>query len=347
MIVSRNHPPMTATPAPRDDTPPGLWAITSYFNPLHYRTRAENYRTFQRRLRVPLLTVEQGYDGRFDLDGSDATTLVQVPARDVMWQKERLLNLALESLPADCEIVVWLDADILFDRDDWPQRAVEALDSSVMAQLFSRTCYLPREVDLARPLADQRYLQRRSTASGLVGGVLQENTLSTTLEALKAHGMALDYANGHAWVMRRDLLQSVGFYEAMIVGGGDYVFLQAALGQFEAVRKGHGWTAPDSPQYRHFLRWAERFHDVVRSRIGMVPGDIFNLWHGELLDRRYMPRHQILTGHGFDPERDIAIDEHGSLCWASDKPALHEAVREYFRGRQEDGRRDQERAVTP
>src|SRR5262245_28782478 len=136
MIVSRTDPPMTATPASRADTPPGLWAITSYFNPLHYRTRAENYRVFQQHLRVPLLTVEQGYDGRFDLDRGDATTLVQVPARDVMWQKERLLNLALESLPADCEIVVWLDADILFDRDDWPERAVEALDSSVMAQLF-------------------------------------------------------------------------------------------------------------------------------------------------------------------------------------------------------------------
>ena len=338
---------MAATPASRADTPPGLWAITSYFNPLHYRTRLVNYRLFQRRLGVPLLTAELGYDGRFDLDEGDATTLIQVPARDVMWQKERLLNLALEALPRECETVVWLDADILFDRGDWPQRAVEALGSAVMVQLFSRTCYLPRDVDLSRPLAEQGYLQRRSTASGLVGGVLQENTLSTTLEALKAHGMALDYANGHAWAMRRDLLQDVGFYEAMIVGGGDYVVLQAALGQFEAVRNGHGWTAPNSPQYRHFLRWAKRFHAVVQSRIGMVPGDIFNLWHGELLDRRYMPRHQILTGHGFDPERDIAIDEHGSLCWSSDKPALHAAVREYFRGRQEDGRKDEGPAVTP
>src|SRR5512134_2492808 len=64
-------PSMTATPSPRADTPPGLWAITSYFNPLHYHTRLANYRTFQRHLGVPLLTVEQGYDGRFDLDGRD------------------------------------------------------------------------------------------------------------------------------------------------------------------------------------------------------------------------------------------------------------------------------------
>lgn len=115
------------------------------------------------------------------------------------------------------------------------------------------------------------------------------------------------------------------------------MFLQAALGQFETVREGHGWTAPDSPQYRHYLRWAERLHAVVQGRIGMVPGNIFNLWHGELLDRRYMARHQILTAHNFDPDRDIAIDQHGALRWSSDKPVLHQAVLEYFRGRQEDG----------
>lgn len=322
------------------DAVPGLWAITSYFNPLGYRTRRANYHTFRQHLNgVPLLTVEQGYRGRFDLGPGDATRLVQIPARDVMWQKERLLNVALGALPPDCDTVVWLDADILFEREDWPRRAVEALGEAAMVQLFSRAHYLPREVDLARPLAEQAYLQRRSTASGLVGGVLDENAFGTSLEILRAHGMASDYSNGHAWAMRRALLQQAGFYEAMIVGGGDYVFLQAALGQFEAVRQGHGWTAPDCRQYQHYLRWAERFHRIVQGRIGMVPGNIFNLWHGELRDRSYLPRHKILTEHDFDPDRDIAVDEHGSLCWASDKPALHRAVWEYFQSRQEDGRR--------
>lgn len=207
-----------------------------------------------------------------------------------------------------------------------------------MVQLFSRCHYLPREVDLSRPLAGQSYLQRRSTASGLMGGVLEQNEFGTSREELRAHGMASDYSNGHAWMMRRAVLQQAGFYDAMIVGGGDYVFLQAALGQFEAVRDGHGWTAPESRQYPHFLRWAEPFHHLVQARIGVVPGDIFSLWHGELLDRQYLPRHAILLRHDFDPDRDIAIDDHGCWRWSSDKPGLHEDVREYFCARREDGR---------
>jgi hypothetical protein len=167
---------------------------------------------------------------------------------------------------------------------------------------------------------------------------LEQNEFGTSLETLKAHGMAGDHSNGHAWMMRRENLRQAGFYEAMIVGGGDYVFLQAAIGQFEPVRDGHGWTSRNSRQYSHYLRWAERCYRVVQGRIGFVPGNIFNLWHGELLDRRYLPRHGILIAHDFDPDRDIAIDDEGGLRWNSDKPAMHQAVLEYFRDRQEDGR---------
>jgi hypothetical protein len=214
---------------------------------------------------VPLLTVEQGHRNRFELDAGDATVLLQIPSRDVMWQKQRLLNRALAALPPDCYTVAWLDSDILFERADWPRRAMDALEQTVMVQLFRRASYLPRDVGFSRPLAEQSYLQRRSAAFGLVGGGLAQNAFVTSLEALKAHGMASDYCNGHAWVMRRDLLRQARFYEAMVVGGGDYVFLQAALGQFETVRHGHGWTAPDSRQYRHFLRWAERLYTVVQG----------------------------------------------------------------------------------
>jgi hypothetical protein len=321
--------------------PPGLWAITSYFNPMRYRTRRANYRIFRKHLTVPLLTVEEGHQGKFELDQQDATILVQIPSRDVMWQKERLLNLALKALPPECHTVAWLDSDILFERADWLQRGVEELERALMVQLFSRAYYLLKEVDFSRSLTEQSYLQRRSTASGLLGRVLEQNEFGPSLDILKAHGMASDYSNGHAWMMRRELLEQAGFYEAMIVGGGDYVFLQAALGQFEAVRVGHGWTTLGSRQYSHFLRWAEGFHRVVQGRIGLVRGNIFNLWHGELLDRQYLARHRILTAHDFDPDQDIAIDKTGGLRWNSDKPALHQAVLDYFRGRREDGPEDQ------
>ena len=70
-----------------------LYAITTYYNPASYRRRLRNYR-LQAGLKVPLVTVELGFGGTFELTGDDADILVRLPAGSILWQKERLLNVA-------------------------------------------------------------------------------------------------------------------------------------------------------------------------------------------------------------------------------------------------------------
>ena len=76
-----------------------FWAITCYFNPIGYRRRLENYRVFRQRLKLPLVAVELSFDKRFELAAGDAEILVQVHSPSILWQKERLLNVALKSVP--------------------------------------------------------------------------------------------------------------------------------------------------------------------------------------------------------------------------------------------------------
>src|SRR5207248_771616 len=99
-----------------------LWAITSYFNPMQYQRRRANYRLFRKYLRVPLVAVELSYGPDFELTGADADILIQLRGKDVMWQKERLLNVALSALPTDCHKVIWTDCDIIFETEDWSER---------------------------------------------------------------------------------------------------------------------------------------------------------------------------------------------------------------------------------
>ena len=94
-----------------------LWTITSYFNPVRYARKLENYRAFRRRLNVPLVAVELFYDSKPELTKSDADILIQISGRDVLWQKERLLSIALRSVPDHCDKVAWLDCDLLFDAE--------------------------------------------------------------------------------------------------------------------------------------------------------------------------------------------------------------------------------------
>src|SRR5262245_20587299 len=112
-----------------------FWAITSYFNPFDEPRRLENFRRFRSGLGAPLVAVELAYGDRFDLTECDADILVQLRGADVMWQKERLLNLALAALPASCSYVAWLDCDILFTDKDWAARASDLLQRFSIIQL--------------------------------------------------------------------------------------------------------------------------------------------------------------------------------------------------------------------
>jgi hypothetical protein len=114
-----------------------LWGITCYFNPAGYRRRLANYRLFRERLIVPLVTVERG--------------------RDVLWQKERLLNIALNVLPDSCRKVVWLDCDIIFQGDDWPRRTSLLLERFKMVQPFSHVYLLSQDLvpDEKRPAGSE------------------------------------------------------------------------------------------------------------------------------------------------------------------------------------------------
>src|SRR6516165_312417 len=149
---SQKYSPMSTTvKSSAGRGPRGLWAITSYFNPMGYRRRIKNYHDFRQHLAVPLVTVEHSFDGTFQLQPRDADVLVQLAGGDVMWQKERLLNVALKSVPGDCDRIAWVDCDVVFDSDDWAERASRALDDLVLVHLFQERQDLPPDA-----LLDQR-----------------------------------------------------------------------------------------------------------------------------------------------------------------------------------------------
>jgi hypothetical protein len=120
-----------------------LCAITCFFNPAGYRRRVQNYRWFRKKLSAPLITVELSFNGRFELGPADADILIQLTQGDIMFQKERLLNVALKRVPPGCTAIAWLDCDVVFASDDWPDQTMKALERFAIVQLFSERFDLP------------------------------------------------------------------------------------------------------------------------------------------------------------------------------------------------------------
>src|SRR5215203_3806704 len=156
-----------------------LWAITSYFNPMRYQRRLANYHTFREHLKVPLLTVELSFGANdFDLREGEADILIQLRGRDVLWQKERLLNVGLGALPSECTKVVWLDCDVIFGEDGWAEEVSGLLDEFVLVQEFSRVHHLPPDLPLHQASPAAAEFSRSSTASLVASGISARACLS-------------------------------------------------------------------------------------------------------------------------------------------------------------------------
>jgi len=311
----------------RTPTADSLWVITAYFNPAGYRRRLQNYRVFRKHLCAPLVTIELSFDGGFALGQEDAEVLVQLRGGDVMWQKERLLNIAMGHLPDSCEKVAWVDCDVVFQKDDWVERAADALERWTLIHLYDHRVNLPREGAPGDPTA----------AEEIPSAVFKHARGEVTDEDFRCAGAPLRLRStvGMAWASPRWILDRHGLYDACILGGADRAILGAGLGRFDF---GIDALKMTREQTNHYLAWARPFHASVKGRLAHIQGRCYHLWHGDLRDRRYEERLETLEKHAFDPSTDVALDGQGLWKWASRKQALHEDVRAYFASRREDGR---------
>jgi hypothetical protein len=304
-----------------------MWAITSYYNPVRYKRRLANYRTFRENLAVTLVTIELSFDGQFELAEGDADILIQISGGAVLWQKERLLNVALKSVPSNVNNIAWLDCDVVFGRSDWVDAANEQLNKFDVIQLFSDIVDLNREDHL-----NNRH-DISPSAYGIVG-LISENRFGQS-DAMPAGRNRRGFAQGGmAWASRRQILEQHGLYDAMIVGGGTRAQVQALYGNFDNYVDAAHFNAA---QREHYLKWAVPYHRSVGERVGHVSGRLYHLWHGEIGKRDYHEVRRGLAEHSFNPNIDIVIGSNGAWQWARSRPDLEKFLTDFFIDRAEDG----------
>jgi len=326
-----------------------IWALTAYYNPRCFRSRLCNYRWFRRHLQLPLLTIEWSVDGTFQLGDHEAEKLVRLVGGDLMWQKERLLSIAVSRLPPDCEAVVLMDADILIPDSTWLERLSRELDRVPLVQPFREVRHLPPlpAGDLDAPerwLQENKpfYLARQSFADRCRHGVRSTKPPTAALDRGLAYQqelrrLATRPSFGHAWALRRDWLEELGLYEHNVAGSGDLAFAMAIAGRSEEFCDSYPLN---EAQKTHYLRWA-----VVAAaaggpnRINSLDTVAFHLFHGHLKRRNYRARLEVLASSGFDPAMDLMAEEGHPFRWvpASRRATgLRQFFATYFQNRAED-----------
>jgi hypothetical protein len=315
-------------------TSAGLLALTAYYNPLGGERRRRNYRTFRRLLGVPLVTVEWAPDGRFELGPEDAELLIQVEGGDLLWQKERLLNIGLAHLRRErlARDVAVIDADVVFASEGWVRNVRQALEANPIVQCFEQVDYLPESMPHAPSLADLLRLRPEHSARSRACVIGQGET-AVDGDQHTSRGWIGPRKPGRgqpgmAFAVRLPDYPSFELYEGNIVGGADSVLLAACAGVLQRFHRERGY----SPGHQADIdRWAQR-HIRAAAGIGWADNRVLHLWHGPIASRQYAQRVDILASRKYDPARDL--DRTGAAIRLRGHAAdLRHAVAQYLRSR--------------
>lgn len=292
--------------------------VTCHFNPCGYRTPRENYERFAAGMAAVgarLHTVELAFDDDpFDL--ADAWLRVRgTRERHLLWQKERLLNLAIQALPNEIAAVCWIDADVIFENPRWLKQAAVALNEDQVIQLFDASQWTDACGDVTWERRSAGWAWKHKPAD---------------------HANGNESHTGFAWAGRADWLRKYGLYDRHITGGGDSFMLPA----FTEAPIWH--MSITSPEMRaDFENWSRSVYSVIGGRFGYVRGKLRHLFHGSRSNRQYVERWTFLRDQGYDPTRHVRVDDTGLLAWTDEarreRPDMVRWVADYFALRREDG----------
>lgn len=293
--------------------PGEIAVIACHFNPCRFASRRRNLERFLRGLRrfaiEPFLAEIAFDEAAFELPESERTHRFRTS--DVLWHKERLLNLIVERLPAKYDKVVWLDADLLFEKSNWLESTARLLERFPIVQPFERAVFLDEQDRFVR------------VVDSIVRGVEDDRTKPNFAR----------YHPGFAWAARREFFSRHGLFEYDVCGGGDATFVAGAFGWRD--QRTERLQGPALTEAMH--SWTRNVFGDVGGRGACTPGAVAHMWHGEPARRNYKDRRICLGEFAFDPARHLRRLDCGLYGWSESADArLRTAVRQYFIDRRED-----------
>jgi hypothetical protein len=306
-----------------------IWAVSCLFafTPSHFRSR--NYKIFRENLKnhnVKLLTVEFNPEGIYELTKEDADILIQLSDGDIMWQKERLLNIGIDHLPTDTDIVLILDTDIIFSHEDMIDRIVKKINDYKVVQCYSHTMQL--HPLFLMNIDKINFFKIDNTKNYFFHDVNRSSFLKEFLDPMGAHKAG---EIGLAWAYRYDVIKKIKLFDHNIIGAGDNATMCAFIRifkPFNIIGTGNSWF-----KYCDLARQYVDLKDVSYLEDTII----YSLYHGEVKDKNYVHRHEIIEKHNFDSTKQLIIKE--GLPFKFDETVgdeLKQEIKDYFINRKED-----------
>ena len=319
-----------------------LAVMCCYFSSVSFKNPVNNYYIFKKFIEqhVDLYTIELVFDGEEPQLGADSfykKTLRGSRADNLLWQKERLLNILAEDIldKTDYKYLGWADADVLFQNENWDKSVCDVLEDHLVTQMFDSAALLSPDLTIKEIPEEyfglpQRYL---STIKAW------ETEGASTSDPINLAGPPATQC-GFAWAACREFFETVGLEDRNVFGDSDSCMIAAFTGgePFFNVHQIHCMGPSTVPE---FTAYKKKIRDLASSLnkkvISCSDGSIYHLQHGSLKGKQYCSRLDMIKEARFDALKHIELDKNG--LWkisASASPLLKKHLTKYFTDRNED-----------
>lgn len=333
-----------------------LHVILPISNPLNFRIREQRFheclKKLQRVANINILVVRLNYENDILLKVYDKKTHIELvlstTRENILWSKENLINIGINYIKHNIigseiieenkklvyaeTFIAWIDADIDFMSRSWVSDAINELrlletKGGGFIQLFSQANFLGPKNEIIRTLNSFCYQRSLGKTYREVSNVNHDywhpgfawaSTLNTLIKFNKNN-------------IQKDEDENYYLIDKTI-GGADRHMAMSFLGQADQ-------TVPKeiSQQYRQaILDWQSiALHNEMKTNY--IPGIINHYWHGDLLNRKYVERWEILAKNDFIPDDFIYRSCDKLLIYRNnEKTELQKGIYQYFLERNED-----------
>jgi hypothetical protein len=236
--------------------------------------------------------------------------------KNILWVKENLINIAIKNLPEDAQYIAWSDRDILFLNASWVEETIEKLKVYDIVQPWSEVIHL-------NSLNELQILLRKNcmafSSKSIIASAIENNNVKGS-------------STGQIWAINKlfyDKIKKINDIE--IIGGADSIIANFCILKNDSYEKTLNRKTTIESRL-NWIKYKEKFKDVKYSYIN---GAIIHYWHGDLENRKYTERSNILIDLNYDPNNDITYDENGVLQFTEDGKRIEPFIKEYFFSRKE------------
>jgi hypothetical protein len=295
-----------------------LYVIVPYFNFINYKSGQINLDRFINNIKnQPLVRVVlvEGSHGECLPDYSGLVYKhIKVNLPNILWVKENLINIGFKNLPTDWQYGGWFDRDIEFFNPTWSEETINALQKYDLMQPWTQCLYLNSKFEHA--IID-RFPFAESFCSLFSKNLLTDKNLFTDKHTQP----------GQAWCINKNFYNHLGgLYEHAILGGAEFLWIPGKLN----IQKSHHRVKGIDDNIKEYLE------KIKNANICAVNGMICHYYHGDMKNRQYIKRYEILNKHNFDPKTFLTHNLEGVLTYTELGKQMEEDVKSYFISRLED-----------